>query len=74
MGKSAFCLIGDRSYEAVILVNIGVLLQNTNRPIEAINNLDYSYFQLNRPSGRGASKVLRPYNGMFVNWKSSNDT
>nr|WP_322686222.1 CHAT domain-containing tetratricopeptide repeat protein [Nostoc sp. DedQUE07]MDZ8132662.1 CHAT domain-containing tetratricopeptide repeat protein [Nostoc sp. DedQUE07] len=34
--------VGDRSGEAVTLGNIGVLFQNTNRPTEAITNLEQS--------------------------------
>ncbi|MEH2151553.1 CHAT domain-containing protein [Nostoc sp.] len=34
--------VGDRSGEAVTLGNIGVLFQNTNRPTEAIINLEQS--------------------------------
>ncbi|MEH2172585.1 tetratricopeptide repeat protein [Nostoc sp.] len=34
--------VGDRSCKAVTLVNIGVPFQSTNRPIEAITNLEQS--------------------------------
>jgi len=50
--------VGDRSGEAVTLGNIGVLFQSTNRPTQAINNLQQS-LQISLEMRRGLQRENR---------------
>ncbi|MEH2192628.1 MAG: CHAT domain-containing tetratricopeptide repeat protein [Nostoc sp.] len=50
--------VGDRTGEAITLGNIGVLFQNTNRPTEAITNLEQS-LQISLEMRRGLQRENR---------------